>query len=158
MRKILFIITLTFSILTATNIDTKAQEQAPTYQSLITMGDKEFSNQEYIKAKSYYQEALRIKKDDPTAKSKLNKTLEKIREQSEKEEIFFHINSSLPKYNFRKQSKLENHVSDASVHGINIPIPIAIVNGHSNAVEKLFKRQLPNFLIIFYVNQLNGLA
>lgn len=89
MRKILFIITLTFSILTATNIDTKAQEQAPTYQSLITMGDKEFSNQEYIKAKSYYQEALRIKKDDPTAKSKLNKTLEKIREQSEKEEIFY---------------------------------------------------------------------
>lgn len=89
MRKISFIITLTFSILTATNIDTKAQEQAPTYQSLITMGDKEFSNQEYIKAKSYYQEALRIKKDDPTAKSKLNKTLEKIREQSEKEEIFY---------------------------------------------------------------------
>jgi tetratricopeptide (TPR) repeat protein len=59
------------------------------------MGDKEFNNAEYIKAKSYYQEALRIRKDDPTAKSKLNKTLQKIREQSEKEEIFFqHIDEA----------------------------------------------------------------
>ena len=32
---------------------------------------------------------MRIKKDDPTAKSKLNKTLQKIREQSEKEEVFY---------------------------------------------------------------------
>lgn len=89
MQKIFFIISLTFSILAATNLDIKAQEQAPSYNSLISQGDKEFNNQEYIKAKTYYQEALRIRKDDPTAKSKLNKTLQKIREQSEKEEIFY---------------------------------------------------------------------
>ena len=89
MQKIFLIISLTFSILVATNLDIKAQEQSPSYHSLITQGDKEFNNQEYIKAKSYYQEALRIKKDDPTAKSKLNKTIQKIREQSEKEEIFY---------------------------------------------------------------------
>ena len=89
MRKIFFIISLVFSILTISNNKLSAQSSTPTFQSLITMGDKEFNNAEYIKAKSYYQEALRIKKDDPTAKSKLNKTLQKIREQSEKEEIFF---------------------------------------------------------------------
>lgn len=89
MRKIFFIILLAFSTLTISNNKLSAQNTTPTYQSLITMGDKEFNNAEYIKAKSYYQEALRIKKDDPTAKSKLNKTLQKIREQSEKEEIFF---------------------------------------------------------------------
>lgn len=89
MRKLFFIITLVFSILTISSNKLSAQNTTPTYQSLITMGDKEFNNAEYIKAKSYYQEALRIKKDDPTAKSKLNKTLQKIREQSEKEEIFF---------------------------------------------------------------------
>ena len=89
MRKIFFIISLVFSILTISNSKLSAQNTTPTYQSLITMGDKEFNNAEYIKAKSYYQEALRIKKDDPTAKSKLNKTIQKIREQSEKEEIFF---------------------------------------------------------------------
>ena len=89
MRKLFFIISLVFSILTISNNKLSAQNTNPTYQSLITMGDKEFNNAEYIKAKSYYQEALRIKKDDPTAKSKLNKTIQKIREQSEKEEIFF---------------------------------------------------------------------
>ena len=89
MRKIFFIISLVFSIITISNNKLSAQSTTPTFQSLITMGDKEFNNAEYIKAKSYYQEALRLKKDDPTAKSKLNKTLQKIREQSEKEEIFF---------------------------------------------------------------------
>ena len=95
MRKIFFIILLVFSTLTISNNKLSAQNTVPTYQSLITMGDKEFNNAEYIKAKSYYQEALRIKKDDPTAKSKLNKTLQKIREQSEREEIFFqHIDEA----------------------------------------------------------------
>ena len=95
MRKIFFIISLAFSILIISNTNISAQNTNPTYQSMITMGDKEFNNAEYIKAKSYYQEALRIKKDDPTAKSKLNKTIQKIREQSEKEEIFFqHIDKA----------------------------------------------------------------
>lgn len=95
MQRIIVIISLIFSTLIAANLDLKAQEQSPSYQSLISMGDKEFNNQEYIKAKSYYQEALRIKKEDPTAKSKLNKTIQKIREQSEKEEIFYkHIDEA----------------------------------------------------------------
>lgn len=100
MRKIFFIISLAFSFLIISNDNLSAQNTAPTYQSMITMGDKEFNNGEYIKAKSYYQEALRIRKDDPTAKSKLNKTLQKIREQSEKEEIFFqHIDKADNHYN-----------------------------------------------------------
>ena len=66
-----------------------AQEQAPTYQSLIKAGDKEFTNNEFIKAKTYYQEALRLKPNDASAKSKLDKTLQKIREENKKEEKFF---------------------------------------------------------------------
>ncbi len=89
MRRILFFISLTFCILTTTTLNLSAQDTAPTYQSMISMGDKEFNKEEYIKAKSYYQEALRLKKDDAVAKNKLNKTLQKIREQSEKEEVFF---------------------------------------------------------------------
>lgn len=89
MRRILFFISLTFCILTTTTLNLSAQDTAPTYQSMISMGDKEFNKEEYIKAKSYYQEALRLKKDDVVAKNKLNKTLQKIREQSEKEEVFF---------------------------------------------------------------------
>lgn len=89
MRKLFFITILIFNILTISTTYTKAQDTGTSFQSLISMGDKEFNNKEYIKAKSYYQEALRIKKDDPTAKSKLNKTLQKIREDSEKEEVFY---------------------------------------------------------------------
>lgn len=77
-----------------------AQDNAPSYQSMIQLGDKEYNKGEYIKAKSYYQEALRIKKDDANAKSKLNKTLQKIREQGEKEEIFYqHIDIADNHYN-----------------------------------------------------------
>ena len=60
MQKILFIISLAFYILVI-NDKTFAQDVAPTYQSLINNGDKEFNKGEYIKAKSDYQEALRLK-------------------------------------------------------------------------------------------------
>ena len=70
-------------------IHVNAQDDAPTYQSLVASGDREFSKNEYIKAKTYYQEALRMKPNDATAKSKLDKTLQKIREESKKEEQFF---------------------------------------------------------------------
>ena len=86
---ILFILTINILLSTSSNIH--AQDNAPTYQSLMALGDKEFQNEQYIKAKTYYQEALRLKKEDPTANSKLNKTLQKIREQSEKEEQFYEI-------------------------------------------------------------------
>ena len=55
----------------------------------MSKGDKEFSNKEYIKAKTYYQEALRLKPNDTSAKNKLNNTLQKIREETKKEELFF---------------------------------------------------------------------
>ena len=99
MQKIIFLTLLIFSTLFTTN-NIQAQDAAPTYQSLITMGDKEFNNEEYIKAKSYYQEALRLRKDDAIAKKKLNTTLQKIRENSEKEEIFYqHIDEADNHYN-----------------------------------------------------------
>ena len=45
MQRIFFIISLTFSLLIVTNLETKAQEQTPSYQSLISQGDKEYNNQ-----------------------------------------------------------------------------------------------------------------
>ena len=87
-KRIIFIIALVISILSFNN-ELSAQSTEPTYQSMMELGDKEYNNQEYIKAKAYYQEALRIKTNDATAKAKLDRTLQKIREQSEKEEVFF---------------------------------------------------------------------
>lgn len=89
-----------FAIICFTTNYASAQEQAQTYQSLIASGDKEFAGKEYIKAKTCYQEALRLKPNDATAKSKLNKTLDAIREESKKEEQFFeHLDKADAFYN-----------------------------------------------------------
>ena len=91
--KYFFILSLLFFCLSTDYV--VAQEQTQTYQSLIKSGDTEYSKNEYIKAKTYYQEALRLKPNDPTAKSKLDKTLQKIREENQKEEKFFeHIDKA----------------------------------------------------------------
>ena len=94
MRLIKFLFILSFGFLCFTTTEAFAQDKAPTFQSLIASGDKEYANKEYIKAKSYYQEALRLKPKDATAKSKLDNTLLKIKEENRKEELFFeHIDS-----------------------------------------------------------------
>ncbi len=90
MRKsIKYIFFLTFGLFCMSTTFVEAQVQAPSFQSLVSSGDKEFANQEYIKAKTYYQEALRLKPNDSNAKAKLDKTLQKIREENKKEEQFF---------------------------------------------------------------------
>lgn len=88
-HKIFIIIALFISFLCFFDNYLYAQETAPTYLSLMKSGDKEFAKKEYIKAKTYYQEALRLKNNDPVAKNKLNTTLQKIRERNKQEEIFF---------------------------------------------------------------------
>ena len=91
--KYLFILFALFFCFSTTYV--YAQESAPSFQSLISSGDKEFAKKEYIKAKTYYQEALRLRPKDASAKSKLDNTLLKIREENKKEEVFFeHIDKA----------------------------------------------------------------
>ena len=84
-----YIFAISFGILCFSTTCAYSQENAPSFQSLIASGDKEYANKEYIKAKTYYQEALRIKPNDGSAKNKLDNTLQKIREENKKEEQFF---------------------------------------------------------------------
>ena len=84
-----YIFAILFGILCFSTTCAYSQENAPSFQSLIASGDKEYANKEYIKAKTYYQEALRIKPNDASAKNKLDNTLQKIREENKKEEQFF---------------------------------------------------------------------
>lgn len=88
-HKIFIVIVLFINFLCFYDNYLYAQDIAPTYQSLMKSGDKEFAKKEYIKAKTYYQEALRLKNNDFVAKNKLNNTLQKIREHNKQEEIFF---------------------------------------------------------------------
>ena len=89
MRIILKYATLLFTLLIYTTAF--AQNQQESFSALIANGDSEFNKKEYIKAKTYYQEALRLKPNDASAKNKLNKTLQMIREDNKKEEQFFSL-------------------------------------------------------------------
>lgn len=84
-----YIFFLSFGFICLSTDYVNAQDNVPTFQSLVASGDKEFSNKEYIKAKTYYQEALRLKPNDNATKGKLDRTLQKIREENKKEEQFF---------------------------------------------------------------------
>lgn len=84
-----YIFIISFGCLCLSTTYVYAQESAPSFQSLMSSGDKEYAKKEYIKAKTYYQQALRLKPKDATAKSKLNNTLLKIKEENKKEETFF---------------------------------------------------------------------
>lgn len=105
-----YIFILVFGILCCSTTYIHGQEAAPSFQTLMSKGDKEFANKEYIKAKTYYQEALRLKPNDNNAKGKLNTTLQKIREANQKEEKFFeHIDKA---DNFLINSELEKALAE----------------------------------------------
>lgn len=90
MRNIIrYIFIVSFAFLCLSTNYVQAQDNAPTFQSLVASGDKEFVRNEFIKAKTYYQEALRLKPNDNATKGKLDRTLQKIREENKKEEQFF---------------------------------------------------------------------
>ena len=84
-----YIFIISFGLLCFAPTFVNAQDDTPTYQSLVASGDREYAKNEFIKAKTYYQEALRLKPNDATAKGKLDKTLQRIREENKKEEQFF---------------------------------------------------------------------
>jgi len=106
--KYLFILSFIFLCFSTTYVT--AQESEPSFQSLISSGDREFAQKEYIKAKTYYQEALRLQPKNASAKSKLDNTLQKIREESKKEERFFeHIDNA---DNYYANSELEKALTE----------------------------------------------
>lgn len=105
-----YIFAISFGILCFSTTCAYSQENAPSFQSLIASGDKEYANKEYIKAKTYYQEALRLKPNDASAKNKLDNTLQKIREENKKEEQFFeHIDNG---DNFYSNNELEKALAE----------------------------------------------
>ena len=105
-----YIFIISFGILCFSTTCAYSQDTAPTFQSLISSGDKEYAKKEYIKAKTYYQEALRLRPKDASAKSKLDNTLHKIREESKKEEQFFeHIDNG---DNFYSNNELDKALAE----------------------------------------------
>lgn len=66
-------------------------QQSKTYDEAIIMGDKFFSDQEFLDAKAYYQKALSFKMQDEYAKSQISKIIAEMSSQMEREERYLVI-------------------------------------------------------------------
>ena len=87
MRKhIFFGILFGAAILCSTGVQA---QNAESYESLMRSGNTKFSDKDYISAKTYYEMALKRKPNDAEAKKKLDQTLVKIQEDSERQEVFY---------------------------------------------------------------------
>jgi tetratricopeptide (TPR) repeat protein len=66
-----------------------AQEVSQSYEVLMQSGIEKYDAGDFISAKTYFEMALQKKKDDATAQKKLNETVEKIKQQMQKQEGFY---------------------------------------------------------------------
>ena len=64
-------------------------QNAESYESLMRSGNSKFTAKDYISAKTYYEMALKQKPKDAEAKKKLDETLIKIQQDSERQEVFY---------------------------------------------------------------------
>lgn len=66
-----------------------AQELSQSYESLMQSGNAKFESGDFISAKTYFEMALQKKKDDANAQQRLVETVERIKDQMEKQESFY---------------------------------------------------------------------
>ena len=85
-KHILFGIILGAAVLCSTGLQAQHTES---YESLMKSGNTKFAANDYISAKTYYEMALKQRPNDAEAKQKLDQTLVKIQQDSERQEIFY---------------------------------------------------------------------
>ena len=77
-------------LLGAMVLSTSLQAQTTeTYESLMRSGNTKYAANDFISAKTYYEMALKQRPNDVEAKKKLDQTLVKIQQDSEKQEVFY---------------------------------------------------------------------
>lgn len=87
MRKyIIFGILLGAAVLCSTGV---LAQNAESYESLMRNGNTKFASNDFISAKTYYEMALKQRPNDAEAKRKLDQTLVKIQQDSERQEVFY---------------------------------------------------------------------
>ena len=81
-----------------------------TYESLMRSGNAKYASNDYISAKTYYEMALKQRPNDMEAKRKLDQTLVKIQQDSEKQEVFYaHLDAGDA---FNAQNKYEEALEE----------------------------------------------
>ena len=85
-RNILFGLMFGAAVLCSTGLQA---QNAESYESLMRSGNTKFASNDFISAKTYYEMALKQRPNDTEARKKLDQTLVKIQQDSEKQEIFY---------------------------------------------------------------------
>ena len=85
-RYFVFGLLLGIAVLCSNGIQAQTTE---TYESLMRSGNTKYAANDYISAKTYYEMALKQRPNDVEAKKKLDQTLVKIQQDSEKQEVFY---------------------------------------------------------------------
>lgn len=86
-RHLLFGLLLGVAVLCSTGIQAQTTE---TYESLMRSGNTKFASKDYISAKTYFEMALKQRPKDAEAKKKLDETLVKIQQDSQRQEVFYY--------------------------------------------------------------------
>lgn len=87
MRKhILFGLLFGAAVLCSTGLQAQNTES---YESLMKSGNTKFAANDFISAKTYYEMAIKQRPNDAEAKKKLDQTLVKIQQDSERQEVFY---------------------------------------------------------------------
>ena len=106
-RHIIFGILLGAAVLFSAGLQAQTAES---YESLMKSGNTKFAANDFISAKTYYEMALKQKPNDPEAKKKLDQTLVKIQQDSEKQEVFYaHLDAGDA---FNAQNKYEEALAE----------------------------------------------
>ncbi len=83
----LFGLLLGVAVLCSTGIQAQNTES---YESLMRSGNTKFASKDYISAKTYFEMALKQRPKDAEAKKKLDETLVKIQQDSQRQEVFYY--------------------------------------------------------------------
>ena len=106
-RHIIFGILIGAAVLFSAGLQAQTAES---YESLMKSGNTKFAANDYISAKTYYEMALKQRPNDAEAKKKLDQTLVKIQQDSERQEIFYaHLDAGDALY---AQSKYEEALAE----------------------------------------------
>ena len=86
-RHLLFGLLLGVAVLCSTGIQAQNTES---YESLMRSGNTKFASKDFISAKTYFEMALKQRPKDAEAKKKLDETLVKIQQDSQRQEVFYY--------------------------------------------------------------------
>lgn len=113
-------------------------QNAESYESLMKSGNSKFAANDFISAKTYYEMALKLKPKDTEAKTKLDMTLVKIQQDSERQEAFYaHLDAGDA---LNAQDKYEEALAEYN-KALEIFPDDKYVGGQAEAIRNLLKER-----------------